>query len=386
MDRCDVAIIGGGPAGSSCAWELVRRGLRVVVLDRQKFPRDKVCAGWITPLVIDELRIDPRDYARGRVFQPITAFRTGVIGGGEISSNYGRVVSYGIRRCEFDHYLVMRSGAGVIAGGLQSLERENGQWIINKSLRASALVGAGGHFCPVARHLGARQDGEPVVAAKEIEFAMSPVQAQQCSVRPEAPELFFCRDMKGYGWCFRKGDFLNLGLGRVAQHGLNTHIGEFVEWLKACGKAPLDLPSAWRGHAYLLYEATGRRVLDDGVLLIGDSAGLAYAQSGEGIRPAIESGLIAAQVIAEAAGDYSRAKLAPYEQRLRERFGSEPQTSALGRLMPGSIVAAAGRLLLRTTWFSRSVVLDQWFLRLGSDAPIGGSEATVGEVLTTASA
>jgi menaquinone-9 beta-reductase len=386
MDRCDVAIIGGGPAGSSCAWEFTRRGLRVVVLDRQKFPRDKVCAGWITPLVVDELRIDTRDYARSRVFQPITAFRTGVIGAGEISSDYGRVVSYGIRRCEFDHYLLARSGARVIAEGLQSLERESGDWIINHGLRASVLVGAGGHFCPVAQRLGARQDGDPVVAAKEIEFPMSPEQAAQCSIRPEVPELFFCRDMKGYGWCFRKGDFLNVGLGRVAQHGLNSHISEFVDWLKSRGKVPHDLPPAWRGHAYLLYDATGRRVVDDGVLLIGDSAGLAYAQSGEGIRPAIESGLMAAQVIVDAARDYSTAKLASYTGLLRERFGSEPRTSALGRLMPGSIVAAAGRLLLKTKWFSRSVVLDQWFLRLDSDMPLTTDPSVAHQALPIASA
>ena len=51
MERCDVLVVGGGPAGSSCAWRLRRAGLDVVVLDRKAFPRDKVCAGWITPQV-----------------------------------------------------------------------------------------------------------------------------------------------------------------------------------------------------------------------------------------------------------------------------------------------------------------------------------------------
>ena len=52
MDRCDVLIVGGGPAGSSCAWRLVTAGLDVVVVDKANFPRDKVCAGWITPAVV----------------------------------------------------------------------------------------------------------------------------------------------------------------------------------------------------------------------------------------------------------------------------------------------------------------------------------------------
>ena len=81
MERCDVLIAGGGPAGSSCAWRLRRSGLDVLVVDRATFPRDKVCAGWITPQVISELEIDVAAYRRGRTFQPITAFLTGIIGG-----------------------------------------------------------------------------------------------------------------------------------------------------------------------------------------------------------------------------------------------------------------------------------------------------------------
>ena len=55
MRSCDVLIVGGGPAGSTCAWQLIRAGLDVLVMDRRIFPRDKVCAGWITPAAIDLL-------------------------------------------------------------------------------------------------------------------------------------------------------------------------------------------------------------------------------------------------------------------------------------------------------------------------------------------
>ena len=49
---CDALIVGGGPAGSSCARQLRRAGLDVLIMDKQEFPRDKVCAGWITPAVV----------------------------------------------------------------------------------------------------------------------------------------------------------------------------------------------------------------------------------------------------------------------------------------------------------------------------------------------
>ena len=52
MENCDVLIVGGGPAGSSCARQLHRHGMDVMVMDKASFPRDKVCAGWITPAVL----------------------------------------------------------------------------------------------------------------------------------------------------------------------------------------------------------------------------------------------------------------------------------------------------------------------------------------------
>ena len=55
MLTCDVLVAGGGPAGSACAWKLRRAGLDVIVMDRALFPRDKVCAGWITPGVVEAL-------------------------------------------------------------------------------------------------------------------------------------------------------------------------------------------------------------------------------------------------------------------------------------------------------------------------------------------
>ncbi|HEY7058153.1 MAG TPA: FAD-dependent oxidoreductase, partial [Vicinamibacterales bacterium] len=83
MTTCDVLIVGGGPGGSSCAWALARAGVDVVVIDRARFPRDKICAGWITPPVIDALELDPTAYAgAGLTIQPMTGFRTGVVDGG----------------------------------------------------------------------------------------------------------------------------------------------------------------------------------------------------------------------------------------------------------------------------------------------------------------
>jgi flavin-dependent dehydrogenase len=370
MDACDALIVGGGPAGSACAWALSRAGLDAAILDKSIFPRDKVCGGWITPQVIDALELDIFDYSRARTLQLITGFKTGCMGNRETETDYARPVSYGIRRVEFDDYLLRRSGARLFAGeSVRTIERNGSSWLINGHIRAGVLVGAGGHFCPVARHTNPGLRDAVVVAAQEIEFEMTPSQQKLCSIRGEIPELYFCRDLRGYGWCFRKGNYLNVGLGRLDQHKLGAHVAAFVGFLRQTRKVAFDLPSKLLGHAYLLYGRANRKVTADGVLLIGDAAGMAYAQSGEGIRPAIESGLLAAQVLAEADGKYTADRLSLYGDRLAERFGNQQEwSSQIGSKLPPRVMSSIGRLLLATPWFSRRVVVEKWFLHSNDPA------------------
>lgn len=336
--------------------------MAVMVLDKAPFPRDKVCAGWITPAVVQALELDTGDYARERVLQPITGFRTGLIHGRELETRYPATVSFGIRRCEFDDYLLQRSGARTRLGqALKSLEKRGTRWIVNGAITTPLLIGAGGHFCPVARFLGAKLGaGEAAITAKEIEFEMNAEQRADCRVRADTPELYFCRDLKGYGWCFRKGDYLNIGLGREGNQGLSEQLGDFCAFLMQGGRIPRNIPEQFHGHAYLLYGHSQRRLLDDGVLLVGDAAGLAYPESGEGIRPAVESGLIAAAAVAEAAGDYNRQSLQVYADRLRARFGLG--AAAAGRGVPEFLRKLLAGALLGNRWFTRRVVLDRWFL------------------------
>jgi flavin-dependent dehydrogenase len=363
VEQCDVLIVGGGPAGSSCARRLRQSGLDVMIMDRLAFPRDKVCAGWITPQVIDDVELDCGDYRRGRTFQAVIGFRTGIIGSREaIYTRYERPVSYGIRRCEFDQYLLERSGSRVrLAEPASTFRRVGAGWIVNESIETRMLVGAGGHFCPVARWLNPRVERLPLVVAQEAEF---PIDAADVSWTTAAgvPELYFRRDLSGYGWCFRKEPYINIGFGLLGPGSLPKATAEFVEFLRFARLIPSSGSLRWRGHAYLVSHAPRRRAVDDAVILIGDAAGVAYPQSGEGIRPAIESGLIAAAAIAQAAGRYSYDRLAPYERRLRERFGGEDSRRALSRTIVPAVATRLLPWLLNRKWFTRRFVLDRWFL------------------------
>ena len=71
----DCAIIGGGPAGSTLAYSLRKSDLKIGILDKQKFPRPKVCAGWVTPEVMRTLNIDLEDYVKNNTLQKISGFK-----------------------------------------------------------------------------------------------------------------------------------------------------------------------------------------------------------------------------------------------------------------------------------------------------------------------
>ena len=384
MRLTDVLIIGGGPAGSTAAWQLRRLGFDVVVWDRKAFPRDKICAGWITPHVVAALELDLDAYAAGgRTCQAIYGFQVSRQGDREARVRYESPVSYGIRRCEFDHYLLERSGTERRLGEpVRTLERRDGQWIVNGAVRAPLLIGAGGHFCPVAQRLGAHLgQGEPIIAAQETEFRLTPEQARDCRVEPDLPEIFFTRDLKGYGWVFRKGEHINIGLGRQGNDKLAGHVAEFLQWLSARAKIPAELGAKLSGHPYLLYTQAPRPLVGDHAMLIGDAAGLAYPKSGEGIRPAIESALLAAATIAGAGGRYDGATLDAYAQRVIERFGPRSESaSVLDWIPPGLLGVLAGQLF-GSRWFARRVVLDEWFFHaqqppLRASAPASPARAS----------
>jgi len=363
MEYYDLIIVGAGPSGSTLANALRNSGKRVLILDKQAFPRDKTCAGWVTTAVMDSLNIDLEDYASSRTLQPISQFRIGMMGQTAVDNNHGEVVSYGIRRCEFDAYLLDRVDSPKELGQpVKTIERHNGNWIINDTWQAPLIVGAGGHFCPVANQLGEGLGShETVVAAKEVEFEMTPGQAGRCEARGDTPELWFCKDLKGYAWVFRKGNFLNIGLGREDSHKLTDHLNEFVHEMKATGRIPNDLPGRFKGHAYLLYDHAERPLVDDGLLLIGDAAGLAYTQSGEGIRPAIESALMAADLIRDLE-EFSARSLQPYGEAIAERFGKRNANQKPGLQLPDWVKMPLASTLMRSHWFTRKVVTEKWFL------------------------
>jgi flavin-dependent dehydrogenase len=366
MDHVDVAIVGGGPAGSSLAWGLRRSGLRVRIFDRARFPRDKTCAGWVTPAVWRALELSPADYgATGFTLQPIRGFQVGRLGDRSARVAEPGVVSHGIRRCEFDAFLLGRCGADLRLGEpVSAVARAPDGWVVNEALHARLLVGAGGHFCPVARALTPGPNKEPAITAQEIEAPLTDEDVLALHVDDDVPELWFTRDLAGYGWVFRKGRFLNVGLGRRGG-GTAEQMREFVAQLREARRIPPAWDGALHGHAYLTYSHAPRPLWRTRAALIGDAAGLAHDKSGEGIRPAVESGLLLARALLRARDVGDAEALEAYAEGIRARFGPRARADDnVASALPRWQAAAAGALFAQP-WFARRVVVERWFLNAG---------------------
>jgi hypothetical protein len=104
-----------------------------------------------------------------------------------------------------------------------------------------------------------------------------------------------------------------------------------------------------------------RRVTDDGVVLVGDAAGLALSPSGEGILAAVESGLMAADAIISAGSDVSADRLLPYSDGIEHRFGPRGQPLRLASV-PHWIRSFGARALFSSTWLTRRFLIEDGFL------------------------
>jgi flavin-dependent dehydrogenase len=166
----------------------------------------------------------------------------------------------------------------------------------------------------------------------------------------------------------RKGEFVTVGLGRLDPRSLPAATNRFVACLEANRKIPPHVAWRWRGHSYAVHTAPYRRIVDAGVLLVGDAAGMADPQSGEGIRQAIETGLLAGETIIEARGRFSRECLEPYAAAVRARFPVAPLADAIARVVPDGVKAIVATRLLRVPAFVRRVVVDEWFLHRSQPA------------------
>ncbi len=303
MNVADVIVVGGGPAGSTCAWKLKDAGLDVVVLDRQEFPRTKLCAGWVTPEAIADLELDWHDYPKS-----IVTFEELQLHWKALSVKL-KSWQHSIRRYEFDEFLLQRSGANVVQHKVRDIQRDGGDYVIDGEYRCKYLIGAGGTACPVYRtrfHDRNPRSSVLQTATYEHEFAYD-WQDPRCHL------WFFDDDLPGYAWYVPKANgYINVGLGGMAEKvkhrggHLHEYWQKFIDRLASRGLIDYDNYDP-TGYSYYL-RGNVDVVSDDNAYIVGDAVGLATRDMCEGIGPAVRSGLLAAESITTGS-DYSLAEI-----------------------------------------------------------------------------
>ena len=293
MRYAQVIIVGGGPAGSACGWKLGQQGIDSLILDKREFPRTKLCAGWITPQVIDDLKIDIENYPHS--LTTFHEFRVHI---------YGRelklpVNQYAIRRHEFDHWLLKRCGVPVETHEVADIQRDGEYYVIDDTYYCRYLVGAGGTHCPVYRTLFRHRTPrarELSIVTLEAEFPYD-YHDGNC-------HLWFLQNrLPGYSWYVPKSTgYVNIGIGGFSEKLKANNDTIKKQWdlfVKELERLSLVTDRRCNAGGYVYYIRDSMdRVHDDRAYIIGDAAGLATRDMGEGIGPAVRSGILAADAIA----------------------------------------------------------------------------------------
>jgi menaquinone-9 beta-reductase len=353
-ERYDLVVVGAGPGGSATAYYASKAGLNTVLLDRQEFPRDKVCGDGLMPHAASEVSLmglgnwldEPHHgkFTGFSIYSQTAYMRQGVPP--SLNGPHGYVV----KREETDARLLERA----ISAGAEF----NGATRATELLRSPAgkvtgVTATNGEDLRFEAPLVVAADGVGGFAGRGMKTHQNAVARRRYYRGMDGPNkedlhVFITKDMNehgaGYGWVFYLGDGrANVGAGvstRVlARTGRNLkdffdrflEEPQMAEWLESA--EPEGPAKSWS----LKMGMWGARRYAQGLIMVGDAGSMVHPISGEGVGYAIESGRLAASWAheAHARGDFSASTLSGYERQLRHQRAREHFSGhALVNLVP----------------------------------------------------
>ena len=288
MPRYDVVVVGGGPAGATSARVLAEAGVRVLLLEKKRIPRFKLCAGCLSARIEGLL---PEGWRR-LVLNDIKGGLLGFRGENYLSVTSERPVAYIVDRSDFDSFLVevAVSSGSELWDGAEFIDFEEGFPLKVRTSRGTVqtdfLIGADGFYTRVGKLLGYRKGK----FFRSIEFWTEGTLEDRVVI-----DIGLVR--RGYGWVFPKGDRSSVG---IASYGSENLIDVLKSYASATpylnGKAVKGtlgwmIPFAEREED--LHLGKGR------VALVGDAANMVDPLLGEGIYYGVLGGKILAEAFIE---------------------------------------------------------------------------------------
>jgi len=326
----DVAVVGGGPAGSSSAYHAARLGLKTILCEKRAFPREKPCGGALSARNISNLgenaiKTINTEIQEVRLYGPSYRYFSS-------RKNYG----FYVIREEFDEAMTRDAedagallwdhcpvtGVTPLPGGGYRVETKKG------SITADYVILASGfQNNSIIKELGIRENYEKDYLAATVVSETPVLDETLASYGFERKILgiFFGAVPNGYGWCFVKKGYLNIGIGATGillkKTGAIRTYRQFIVDLKERGILPGDFEPARERAFPLPFKKTASQTVFDRVLLVGDAAGFVSPVSGEGLFYGIRSGVLAAEAIKQ---HKTQGKpLACYQKNWLQEFGRD---------------------------------------------------------------
>ncbi len=359
-DDADVIVVGAGPAGSAAAHYLAQNGLDVLLLEKSTFPRDKVCGDGLTPRAVAELirmgvSIDESDgwirnwglrtYGAGHRIeipwpelaeQPAYGLAKARMDLDEILARHAERTGARLREGVAVTGPVRHERSGRIMGVTARLVDENGRRTREeRTFHARVVIDAGGVSARLATTMGIeKNDNRPMGVAIRTYFKSprhdDPMMESHLELWDGEPGRSNLQP--GYGWIFALGDgTVNVGLGSLSSTAKPTRLdykGLFAQWMRNAPPEWEFTPENQVGElrsAALPMAFNRKPHYSQGLLLVGDSGGMVSPFNGEGIAYAMQSGRIAADVVAQALArhtPYAMEKaLRTYPKILDEELG-----------------------------------------------------------------
>ncbi|MDY7014397.1 MAG: geranylgeranyl reductase family protein, partial [Cyanobacteriota bacterium] len=310
----DCIIVGAGPAGGAAAYHLAQRGHSVLILEKAKLPRYKPCGGGVSPAIAQWFDFD---------FSPVISTRvTQVSYTWQMKDPIAKPIAepmWMVRREEFDNFLVEKAKAlGVeLRDGTEvtALQFNNGAWQVTTDrgdFSAKYLIAADGANGPCARWLGLKENKTYIAGVLEVE---RPPQ------QPETAKFDFGSLKNGFIWNFPKGDRYTISGGIMGSPKAKAK--DLEKQLKAYATSLGFDPAQSQYYEYPMNLWSDNKILHaQNALLAGETAGASDPLLAEGIRPAIFTGVKAAEAVSQALAGDSNA-LAQYTQTINEEWGSD---------------------------------------------------------------